>query len=153
MILYKKVFVASDYLLNVISDRQILHAQSYLPGVWDHSRIHLEPPFVETLNYTDVRYQFIQLHLHCDCWGNGAWACLDDPPFTDHLLSKALLSLSLSLSPTPSLSLHAVPTLSVCTPVTACVHAMLDSYIATSGVTEQSLRYCVSIVYLAFTLL
>ena len=40
-ILHRKVSVVSDYLPNVTSDPQILHAQSHSPGVWDHSRVHM----------------------------------------------------------------------------------------------------------------
>ena len=66
MILHRKVSVVSDYLPNVTSDRQILHAQSHSPGLWDHSRVHMYPVvglcklgiiFCETLNHKDVRYQ------------------------------------------------------------------------------------------------
>ena len=41
MSLYRKVFVVSNYLPNMTSDRQILHAQSHSPGVWDHGRVHM----------------------------------------------------------------------------------------------------------------
>ena len=45
MLLHRKFFVVSDYLLNVTSDHKILHTQSHLhvhvPGVWDHSRVHM----------------------------------------------------------------------------------------------------------------
>ena len=47
MILYIKVYVVSDYLWNMTSDHQILHAQNNLHvhlhvlGEWDHSRVHM----------------------------------------------------------------------------------------------------------------
>ena len=33
--------LVSDYLPNLTSDHQILHAQSHSPGAWDHSRVHM----------------------------------------------------------------------------------------------------------------
>ena len=39
--LSRKVYVVSEYLSNMTRDRQILHALSHSPGVWEHSRVHM----------------------------------------------------------------------------------------------------------------
>ena len=40
MILYRKVSVVSDYMLNMIRDCQISNIHVQVPGVLDHSRVH-----------------------------------------------------------------------------------------------------------------
>ena len=37
----QKSFCVEDYIANVTSDLQILHAQRHSPGVQDHSRVHI----------------------------------------------------------------------------------------------------------------
>ena len=39
--MYRKVSVVGDYLPNVTSDCQTLHAQSHSPAVYEHNRVHM----------------------------------------------------------------------------------------------------------------